>query len=142
MSLTRSDIARLAGAALLAVSAGVHFRLLRGGYRDIHVDSVLGIDLSRSFVIAVVAGVALSLLLVASVIWDFDGRLIALAGAGYALGAIVAYALSRTSGFLGFEESEWVTEAVLAKPVELLAAVALTFSVVRPGRRAAVSPAV
>jgi hypothetical protein len=131
-TLNRLDLARLVGAMLLAVSAGLHLRLYFGGYRDIHLDEILGIDLAGSFAFAVVAGAAIGSLLVASVVYERARRSIAIVGVVYALGALGAYALTRTTGFLGFEESRWVTEAVAAKPVELAAAVTLAFAALRP----------
>jgi plastocyanin len=115
----------LLSALLLAISAGVHIRLYREQYRDVHVDSVLGVDLSRSFVLSVIAGTVLSLLLVLTVALHWRGRLVVTGAFAYAVGALVAYGLSRTVGLLGFEEDRWITEAVVVKPVELAAAVLL-----------------
>jgi plastocyanin len=115
----------LLSALLLAISAGVHVRLYREQYRDVHVDSVLGVDLSRSFVLSVIAGTVLSLLLVLTVALHWRGRLVVTGAFAYAVGALVAYGLSRTVGLLGFEEDRWVTEAIIVKPVELAAAVLL-----------------
>jgi hypothetical protein len=120
-SLRRLDVTQLAGAALLSVSAGLHLRLFLGGYRDVHLSDVLGVDLAGSFALAVVTGALLAVALVASVLYERGRRVVALAGAGYALGAVVAYAMTRTTGLLGFEETRWVPEAIVAKPVELLA---------------------
>ena len=126
--LDRLDAARLVGAALLAVSAGLHLRLFLGGYRDIHLRDVLGLDLAGSFALAVVSGVVVASLLVASVLYERGARLIAAAGVAYALGALAAYALTRTTGFLGFEETRWVPEAVVAKPTEVAACVVLVLA--------------
>jgi hypothetical protein len=124
-SLSRLDAAQLAGAALLAVSAGVHLRLFLGGYRDIHLRDVFGVDLAGTFVAAVITGSVVASLLVASVVYQRAARMCAVAGVAYALGALVAYTLTRTSGFLGFEEDRWVPEALVSKPVELAACILL-----------------
>lgn len=112
-------------AALVAVSGGVHLRLYREQYRDVHVDRVLGIDLASSFVLSVVAATVIAILLLASVALDRGHRPAAVVGLLYAVGALVAYALSRTVGLLGFEESRWIPEAVVLKPIELVAALLL-----------------
>ncbi len=125
MALDRTAVARLVAAMGIAVSGGIHLRLYRDGYRDIHLDRVLGVDLSRSFALAIAVATVLSVLLVASVVWERAGRIASLAAAAYAAGALVAYALSRTVGLLGFEESRWIGEAVIAKTAELLALPAL-----------------
>ena len=43
----------------------------------------------------------------------------ALAGLVFSAGAVVAYALSRTVGLLGFEESRWLTEAYWAQAAQV-----------------------
>ncbi len=48
----------------------------------------------------------------------------ALAGIGLALGSLIAYALSRTSGLLGFTETATTTEGVIAVGAELVAVAA------------------
>lgn len=131
MNLTRSEVARLGGALLLAVSAGVHARLYRGGYRDISVDRLLGVDIGRSFALATIATLLLSLLLVVSVVWGTAPRALSLAGAAIAAGAVVGYVLSRTVGLLGFVEERWISEAVLVKPVEVGAVVLLAVAAAR-----------
>src|SRR3954452_15705276 len=125
MALDRNSWIRLAAAGGVAVSGGIHLRLYRNGYRDIHLDEVLGVDFSRSFALAVVAATVLSVLLVASVIWQRGARAASVGALIYAASALVAYALARTNGLLGFEESKWITEAVIAKAVELAVVVAL-----------------
>ena len=49
----------------------------------------------------------------------------ALLGFGFSLGALAAYAISRTSGLLGFTEHGWSTEAVISKVAEVVALLAL-----------------
>lgn len=126
----------IAGAALVAVSGGVHLRLYREQYRDVHVDRVLGVDLASSFVLSVLAATLIAILLLASVMLDKGHRVFATAGLCYAVGAIVAYALSRTTGLLGFEESRWMPEAIIVKPIELLAALLLTLTLLAHGASA------
>lgn len=119
----------LVGAVLLATSGGIHFRLHREQYRDIHLDQLLGIDFADSFVLAVTGAAIVSTLLVASVVLGAGHRLAALAGVGYAVGSIAAYGLARTVGLLGFEENRWITEALVAKPIELVAVLVLLLAV-------------
>src|SRR5690348_9522909 len=97
MALDRSSWLRLAAAGAIAVSGGIHLRLYRDGYRDIHLDRILGVDLSRSFALAIVAATVLSVALVATVVWQRGIRTVSIAAGVYAAGAVVAYALSRTS---------------------------------------------
>lgn len=129
MSLDRKDALRLAAALLFAVSGGIHVRLFRAQYRDIHVDRILGVDFAGSFVLAVVAATIVSILLVVTVIWSRGATVASTVGIIYSAGAIAAYALSRTIGLLGFEERGWIPEAAVAKPVELMAVVLLALTV-------------
>ena len=46
--MSRNQVVSIAATICHAVSGGIHLRLYRDGYRDIHVDSVLGIDLASS----------------------------------------------------------------------------------------------
>jgi hypothetical protein len=63
-------------------------------------------------------------------------------GVLFAVGAIVGYALARTSGLLGFTESGWSTEAVISKLAEVVAIVSLvSFLAVSLRRQVAVQPA-
>jgi len=128
----RRDELLIGAAALVAVSGGVHLRLYRAQYRDVHADRVLGVDLASSFVLSVAAATLVAILLLSSVVVGRGHRPLALAGVVYAGGAIVAYALSRTVGLLGFEESRWLTEAIVVKPVELLAVLVLGLTLLAP----------
>lgn len=130
-----SDSQRLVAALLVAVTGGLHALLYREEYRDIHVDEVLGIDVSRSFLLATFAAAALATALVLTVVIGRGGRQVALAGIAFAVGSLAAYALTRTVGFLGFEESRWTTEAVLSKLAEVGAVVALAASLAHSPRR-------
>jgi hypothetical protein len=121
---------RIAAAIALAVSGGIHLRLYRDGYRDIHIDRVLGVDLGRSFAIAIVAATVISVLLVAATLWHRSETIVSIMGIAYAAGALVAYGLSRTVGLLGFDEDRWSTEALISKPIELAAIVLLGITLV------------
>lgn len=125
------------GAVAVLVSGYIHFYLyFRGGYRGISPQRVLGIDISRSFAFNAIASVIIAELLVLSL---RDSRLrsvSAVAGIAFALGALGAYLLSRTTGFLGFTEHTTTTEAIIAKLAELGAVVSLTTALYNPGTRA------
>ena len=119
--------ARIAGVVMtlgVALSGGVHLRLYRGGYRDIHIDSVAGIDLSRSFVLSFVSAAVITALLLVALANPKLLRLAAVAVGLYAAGAIAAYIKTRTGGLLGFEDTATSTEAVIAKSAELVTIVA------------------
>ena len=116
----------LIGAAGVLVSAYMHFYLyFWGGYRFISVDRVAGLDISRSFALNAIAGLVIAELLVLSLRFNRLATPAAVIGALYALGAIGAYTLARTSGLLGFSESGWSTEAVISKAAEIVAVFAL-----------------
>lgn len=70
-------------------------------------------------------GLVIAELLVLSLRFDRLATPAAVFGVLFALGAIGAYALARTSGLLGFSESGWSTEAVISKAAELIAVVSL-----------------
>lgn len=126
----------LVGAAGVLVSAYVHYYLyFHGGYRGISVDRVVGLDVSRSFALQAVTGFLLAWALVLSVRWDRFATWVALAGALFAAGSLVAFVLSRTSGLLGFTETDVTTEAVVAVLAEVVALASLTTVVVRDARR-------
>ena len=114
------------GAAAVLVSAYMHFYLyFWGGYRGISPERIAGIDISRSFALNAVVGLVIAELLVLCLRFD---RLVlpsAALGIVFALGALGGYALSRTSGLLGFTEHGWSTEAVISKTAEVIAVVAL-----------------
>lgn len=128
------------GAAAVLASGYIHFYLyFRGGYRGIAPESVLGITISRSFVLQAIAAVVIAELLVLSL------RLGALEAAGVVLGivftagSIVAFVLSRTSGLLGFTEDQLTTESVIALVSEVIGLAALV--AVAIVRRAGSTPA-
>jgi hypothetical protein len=116
----------LVGGAAVLVSAYMHCYLyFWGGYRGISIDRVLGIDISRSFALNAVAGLVIAELLVLSLRYERLAIPGAVLGVAFALGALGAYALARTSGILGFTESGWSTEAVISKTAEVIAVLAL-----------------
>lgn len=116
----------LIGAAGVLVSGYMHFYLyFWGGYRDISVDRIAGIDISRSFALNAIAALVIAELLMLSLRFDRWAKPAAVLGLLFALGAIGAYALARTSGLLGFSESGWSTEAVISKSAELVAVLSL-----------------
>jgi hypothetical protein len=96
-----------------------------GGYRGISIDRVLGIDIGRSFALNAVAGLVIAEILVLSHRYERLAIPGAVLGVAFALGAVGAYVLARTSGILGFNESGCSTEAVIAKTAEVIAALAL-----------------
>jgi hypothetical protein len=116
----------LVGAAGVLVSAYMHCYLyFWGGYRGISIDRVAGIDISRSFALNAVAGLLIAEILVLSLRFDRLAVPGAVLGVAFAVGALGAYALARTSGLLGFSESGWTTEAVISKTAEVVALLAL-----------------
>ena len=126
------------GAAGVLVSAYMHFYLyFWGGYRDISVDRIAGLDISRSFALNAIAGLVIAELLVLSLRFDRLAKPAAVLGVLFALGAIGAYALARTSGLLGFSESGWSTEAVISKSAELVAVLSLSAFLLTSARSAA-----
>jgi len=132
----------VAGALALLVSGWVHFYLyFRGGYRGIAPDSVLGLTISRSFALNAIAGLVIAELLVLSLRFDHLFKPAAALGVVFALGALVAYTLARTSGLLGFTESGWSTEAVISKIAEVVAVVSLGAALVMSLRTRAPAPA-
>jgi hypothetical protein len=125
----------LVGAAGVLVSAYMHFYLyFWGGYRGISVDRVAGVDISRSFALNAIVGLAIAELLVLSLRFDRLTLPATAAGVVFALGALGAYALARTSSLLGFSESGWSIEAVISKLAEVVAVVALGSALVLAGR--------
>jgi hypothetical protein len=116
----------LIGAAGVLVSAYMHCYLyFWGGYRGISIDRIAGIDISRSFALNAIAGLVIAELLVLSLRWDRLAKPAALLGVLFAVGALIAYTLARTSGLLGFTESGWSTEAVISKIAEVIAVISL-----------------
>jgi hypothetical protein len=80
---------------------------------------------SRAFAINAIAGLVLAELLVASLIWPRLRWPAVLGGLAFAASTLVAYALTRTSGLLGFHDDHTITEAVIAVTAEIVALGAL-----------------
>ena len=120
------------GAGAVLVSAYMHFYLyFWGGYRGISPERVAGLDISRSFALNAIVGLVIAELLVLSLRYDRLTLPAAALGVVFALGALGAYTLSRTSGLLGFTESGWSTEAVISKSAEVVAVLSLGTVLVR-----------
>lgn len=114
------------GAGAVLVSAYMHFYLyFWGGYRGISPERIAGLDISRSFALNAIAGLVIAELLVLSLRYDRLMLPAVALGVVFALGALGAYTLSRTSGLLGFTESGWSTEAVISKSAEVVAVLSL-----------------
>ncbi len=116
----------LVGAAGVFVSAYVHFYLyFWGGYRGISPDRIAGLDISRSFALSAIAGLVIAEFLVVSVRFERLALPASILGIGFALGALGASVLARTTGLLGFEESSWTVEAVVVTVAEVVAVLVL-----------------
>ena len=103
---------RVAGAALLAATGGIHLDLYLTGYRSVPVIGWL-------FLLQVIAafGLALAVLVTGS-------RLAAAAGAGFALSTLGGYLLSVWTGLFGFREVR-TTAGIVAGVIEVGAFAAL-----------------
>jgi hypothetical protein len=120
------------GAGAVLVSAYMHFYLyFWGGYRGISPERVAGLDISRSFALNAIVGLVIAELLVLSLRYHRLTLPAAALGVVFALGALGAYTLSRTSGLLGFTESGWSTKAVISKSAEVVAVLSLGTVLVR-----------
>jgi hypothetical protein len=127
------------GAAGVLVSGYIHFYLyFEGGYRGIAPESFAGLTISRAFAINAIAGLVLAELLVASLIWPRLRWPAVLGGLGFVASTLVAYALTRTSGLLGFHDDHTITEAVIAVTAEIVALGALGATLL--DRRASPTP--
>ena len=103
---------RVAGAALLAATGGIHLDLYLTGYRSVPTIGWL-------FLLQVIAafGLALAVLVIGS-------RLAAAAGAGFALATLGGYLLSVWTGLFGFREVR-TTAGIVAGVIEVAAFAAL-----------------
>jgi hypothetical protein len=111
--------AAVVGATALLVSGWVHFYLyFRGGYRGIAIDSVLGLNISRSFALNAIAAVVIAEAVILGLRYRALLLPAAAAGAAFAVATLVAYFLSRTRGLLGFKETATTTEAVIGMVAE------------------------
>ena len=99
---------RLAGAGLLAATAGIHLDLYLTGYRAIPTIGWL-------FLLQVIAAFALALAVLVT-----GSRVAAAAGAGFALATLGGYLLSVWIGLFGFKEVR-TTAGIVAGVVEIAA---------------------
>jgi len=89
------------------------------------IDSVLGLNISRSFALNAIAAVVIAEAVILGLRYRALLLPAAAVGVGFAVATLVAYFLSRTRGLLGFEETSTTTEAVIAMVAEAVALVAL-----------------
>ena len=116
---------RVAGAALLVATAGIHLDLYLTGYRSIPTIGWL-------FLLQVIAAFVLALAVLVS-----GSRLAAAAGAGFALSTLGGYLLSVWIGLFGFKEVR-TTAGIVAGIIEVAAfAVLAVFAASPPASRAA-----
>ena len=116
---------RVAGAALLVATAGIHLDLYLTGYRSIPTIGWL-------FLLQVIAAFVLALAVLVS-----GSRLAAAAGAGFALSTLGGYLLSVWIGLFGFKEVR-TTAGIVAGVIEVAAfAVLAVFAASPPASRAA-----
>jgi hypothetical protein len=114
---------RLAGAGLLAATGAIHLDLYLTGYRSIPT-------LGWLFLLQVIAafGLAAAMLVTGS-------RLIAAAGAGFALATLGGYLLSVWIGLFGFKEIR-TTTGIVAGVIEVAAFAALAALAAAPATQA------
>jgi predicted lipoprotein with Yx(FWY)xxD motif len=120
---------RVAGAALLVATAGIHLDLYLTGYRSIPTIGWL-------FLLQVIAAFVLALAVLVS-----GSRLAAAAGAGFALSTLGGYLLTVWIGLFGFKEVR-TTAGIVAGVIEVAAFAALAvFAATPPASAAAAHPA-
>jgi predicted lipoprotein with Yx(FWY)xxD motif len=127
VSRTRQDVRgqplriglRVAGAALLAATGGIHLDLYLTGYRSVPTIGWL-------FLLQVIAAFGLALAVVVS-----GSRLAAAAGAGFALSTLGGYLLSVWIGLFGFREVR-TTAGIVAGVIEIAAFAALAVLAATP----------
>jgi hypothetical protein len=126
-----APVLRVVGAGSLAVSAWVHQRLyVDDGYRDIHLDRVLGIDLSRSILLQVITAAVVAAALLVSLRVQALALPASAVGALVSLGSLGAYYQVRNNDLLGFTEARWTTDAKVAVASEVIGVVVLVAAVV------------
>ncbi len=113
---------RLAGAALLAATGAIHLDLYLTGYRSIPTIGWL-------FLLQVITAFGLAAAVLAT-----GGRLIAAAGAGFALATLGGYLLSVWIGLFGFKEIR-TTAGIVAGMIEVAAFTALAALATAPATR-------
>ena len=114
---------RLAGAGLLAVTGAIHLDLYLTGYRSIPT-------LGWLFLLQVIAAFGL-----AAAVLVTGNRLIAAAGAGFALATLGGYLLSVWVGLFGFKEIR-TTAGIVAGVIEVAAFAALAALAATPATQA------
>jgi predicted lipoprotein with Yx(FWY)xxD motif len=114
---------RLAGAGLLAATGAIHLDLYLTGYRSIPVIGWL-------FLLQVITAFGLAVTMLAS-----GSRLLAAAGAGFALATLGGYLLSIWAGLFGFTEIR-TTAGVVAGVIEVAAFAALAVVAAAPAEPA------
>jgi predicted lipoprotein with Yx(FWY)xxD motif len=120
---------RLAGAGLLAATGAIHLDLYLTGYRSIPV-------LGWLFLLQVIAAFGLAAAVLAT-----GSRLLAAAGAGFALATLGGYLLSVWTGLFGFKEIR-TTAGIVAGVIEVAAFAALAALASAPApRRQGAGPA-
>jgi predicted lipoprotein with Yx(FWY)xxD motif len=120
-------VLRVAGAGLLAATAAIHLDLYLTGYNSIPTIGLL-------FLLQVIAAFALAAAVAAT-----GSRLIAAAGAGFAIATLGGYLLSLWVGLFGFREVR-TTAGIVAGIIEIGAFATLAAFAVVPGGAAAGSP--
>jgi plastocyanin len=108
---------RLAGAALLVATAGIHLDVYLTGYRLIPVIGVL-------FLLQVIGGFVLGMAVAAT--RGGLGTLTAFLGAGYAASTLLGYLVSMWIGLFGFTETR-TTAGVVAGVIEVAALAVLGY---------------
>jgi hypothetical protein len=124
-TLTRSPrppLLRRSGALLVLTAGAFHVWLWFHYFHTVHVVGTL-------FLLNGAAALAVVVLLVLT-----DGRLAPVAGLGYSLGTLVAFAVSVAVGLFGFHESLWGPWQVAAGAVELAAVLVLWVAAAQEGR--------
>jgi predicted lipoprotein with Yx(FWY)xxD motif len=119
---------RVAGAALLVATAGIHLDLYLTGYRSIPTIGWL-------FLLQVIAAFVLALAVLVS-----GSRLAAAAGAGFALSTLGGYLLTVWIGLFGFKEVR-TTAGIVAGVIEVAAFAALAVFAATPPAAAAAAHA-
>ena len=104
-------VACAATALLVAAAGAIHLYLWFDYFHRVHVVGVL-------FLVNAAAGMAIAAALLAR-----PGALALLAAAGYAIGTLVAFAISTRWGLFGYRESFWGSWQEAAGALELAAAV-------------------
>ena len=110
---------RVAGAGLLIATAAIHLDLYMTGYRSIPTIGWL-------FLLQVIAAFGLGVAVLAS-----GSRLVAAAGAGFALATLGGYLLSMWIGLFGFTEVR-TTAGIVAGVIEVAAAAVLGIMALTP----------